>query len=131
MRSDEGVEWRMDEIGIGDWSKLGVTLKARRLTLGLSQSEIATRARVARSWLAKVEGGHRGAEFEQILRLLAALQFDLVLRPQGVQPSAEGPGAKFAADPRVSDELRTRHRGRAATRRRAWTARSGGDATNG
>jgi transcriptional regulator with XRE-family HTH domain len=126
VRSDKGVS----DIGISDWSKLGVTLKARRLELGLSQSELAARAGVSRSWLARVETGHRGAEFEQILRLLAALQLDLVLRAQGAQPSTEA-AARFEADPRVAAELRNRHRGRAAVRRKAWTARSGGEPTDG
>lgn len=45
----------MDDIRIGDWSKLGATLRTRRLQLGLSQWEVSVQANVSRSWLARIE----------------------------------------------------------------------------
>lgn len=113
----------MDDIRIGDWSKLGATLRTRRLQLGLSQWEVSVQANVSRSWLARIEAGHRGAELEQLLRLLAVLQLTLVLRPEGQPATAAGAEAPPVADPRISEELRNRQRSKAAARRRAWTSR--------
>lgn len=63
----------MDPLQITHWSKLGAAVKDLRVERGLSQQELATRARVSRSWLARVESGHRGAELEPLLRLFTTL----------------------------------------------------------
>lgn len=70
----------MPMIAISDWVKLGAAIRDARTSHGLTQKELATRARVSRSWLAKVESGHRGAELEQVLRLLSALGLGLFLQ---------------------------------------------------
>ncbi|GAA2839042.1 helix-turn-helix domain-containing protein [Kribbella solani] len=98
----------MDEIVIGDWSKLGSTVRAQRLRLEFSQAEAAARARVSRSWLAKVESGHRGVELEQLMRLLAALGLTMVFR------------ASNAPEAGSDQHLTDRRLLRAANRRRAW-----------
>ncbi len=69
-----------DELTITHWSKLGGLLRDTRRRQGLTQAALASRAGVARSWLARVEAGHRGAELEPLLRLLAALDLSLALR---------------------------------------------------
>ena len=63
-------------IRITHWTKPGSTLRDARTQRRWSQQELAERAHVSRSWLARVEGGHRGAELEPLLRLFDAL--DLV-----------------------------------------------------
>jgi len=78
----------MDNIQITHWSKFGAVLKERRHSLGLSQHELADRAQVSRSWLARVETGHRGAEFEPLLRLVRAL--DLKFSVGDAHEEAEG-----------------------------------------
>ncbi len=70
----------MSTITISDWTKLGAAIRDARTRHGLTQSELASSAKVSRSWLAKVESGHRGAELEQILRLLSALGLGLFLQ---------------------------------------------------
>lgn len=70
----------MSAITISDWVKLGAAIRDVRTLHGLTQNELASSAKVSRSWLAKVESGHRGAEFEQILRLLSALGLGLFLQ---------------------------------------------------
>lgn len=70
----------MAAITISDWTKLGAAIRDARTSHGLTQNELAASAKVSRSWLAKVESGHRGAELEQILRLLAALDLGLFLQ---------------------------------------------------
>ena len=80
------------------WSKLGALVRDTRLSQGLSQTALAARANVARSWLARVEAGHRGAELEPLLRLLAALDLTLTLRSNGDAPHAlPSPGRTRAA----------------------------------
>jgi len=47
--------------------------RGRRLELGLSQSELATRARVSRQWISEFESGKPSAELGLVIRLLDAL----------------------------------------------------------
>jgi HTH-type transcriptional regulator/antitoxin HipB len=101
----------MREVTITDWSKLGATVKTQRQRLGLTQAATAERAEVSRSWLARVEAGHRAAELEQVLRLLRAVGLVIVLRASEADASPNGQAAR---------DLRDRHRESAANRRRAW-----------
>jgi HTH-type transcriptional regulator/antitoxin HipB len=113
------------DITIADWNKFGATIKAERTRLALSQHELAARAGVSRSWLAKLEAGHRGAEFEQILRLLEALGLSLVLRSatSGLAgDEASTIAAPASLDTRAMQELMDKHQRSAETRRRAWSA---------
>jgi transcriptional regulator with XRE-family HTH domain len=117
------------DITIADWNKFGATIKAERTRLALSQHDLAARASVSRSWLAKLESGHRGAEFEQILRLLEALGLSLVLRsdPSGLSEdearAIAAPAAHRASlDTKAMRELMDKHQRSAETRRRAWSA---------
>lgn len=74
---------------IASWTKLGAAARDARLSLGLTQAVAAAKAGVARSWLARVEAGHRGAELESLLKLFAALDLELVIRPAQREPEAE------------------------------------------
>lgn len=114
----------MRDITIGDWNKFGAIVKAERARLALSQHELAAQAGVSRSWLAKLEAGHRGAEFEQILRLLKALGLSLVLRSEAIAPTGDEPRA-IAFD--AMRELMDRHQHSAEVRRRAWFAEGLGE----
>ena len=117
----------MHNVTIGDWTKLGSTIKAERTRAGLTQHELATRAGISRSWLAKVEAGHRGAELEQILRLLAALGLSMSLRSQALDPEIEQgttatPSLQHILESNALLHFSNHHRQRAATRRGAWSA---------
>ncbi|WP_239643855.1 helix-turn-helix transcriptional regulator [Nocardiopsis kunsanensis] len=68
-----------EESTLTGWSKPGGPVRGIRLSKGLGQAAPATRAKGARSWLARVEAGHRGAEPELLLRLPAALDLTPVL----------------------------------------------------
>lgn len=117
----------MRDIAITDWNKFGATIKAERARLALSQHELASQAGVSRSWLARLEAGHRGAEFEQILRLLEALGLSLVLRseataPTGGETSANTtPADRASLDSKAMQDVMERHQRSAETRRRAWS----------
>jgi HTH-type transcriptional regulator/antitoxin HipB len=118
----------MRDITIADWNKFGATIKAERTRLALSQHELAARAGVSRSWLAKLEAGHRGAEFEQILRVLEALSLTLVLRSDASAQSKDevsaitAPAHRASLDTRAMHELMDKHQRSADIRRRAWSA---------
>lgn len=69
----------MTAIRIDHWVKLGTTAKEARTARGWTQHELARRAKVSRSWLARVEAGHRGAELAPLFRLLSALEITIRL----------------------------------------------------
>jgi len=115
----------MRDIAIADWNKLGATIRAERMRLTLSQHELAARAGVSRSWLAKLEAGHRGAEFEQILRLLEALGLSLLLRSDATAQQENKPSeiaGPSSLDTKAMQELMDKHQRSAEVRRRAWSA---------
>jgi HTH-type transcriptional regulator / antitoxin HipB len=67
---------------------LAAAARGRRLELGLSQSELATRARVSRQWISEFESGKPSAELGLVIRLLDAL--GLRLDVDGLAGSAGG-----------------------------------------
>lgn len=72
---------------IGSWTKLGAVVRDARKARHLSQVDTAALAGVSRSWLARVEAGHRSAELEPLLRLFSALE--LTLRLEDTRPAPE------------------------------------------
>ncbi|MEV6283123.1 helix-turn-helix domain-containing protein [Kribbella sp. NPDC051770] len=116
----------MAEIIISDWTKLGSALHAARHRQRLSQEEVAQRAGVSRSWLARVEAGHRGVEFEQLLRLVEALGLSLALtdsKTANRAVDAEGLEAArliAATYPDADKRLRQLGEAEAEARRRSW-----------
>lgn len=72
---------------------IAATVRARRLELGLSQAEVASRARVSRQWLSRFEAGRPSAELGLVMRLLAALDLDMSLQARNASeaPAARGP----------------------------------------
>ena len=69
----------MNPLLVGTPLTLGIVVRNARLEQLLSQAETATRAHVSRSWLARVEDGHPGAELAPLLRLFHALDLRLAL----------------------------------------------------
>lgn len=74
---------------IGD---AGSVARARRMELGLTQSEVARRVGVSRVWLYQFErGGKLGSELALVLRLFDALGLQLTAVPRGATlPDALG-----------------------------------------
>ena len=58
------------ELSIRTPTELGAAVRQARRDLGLSQQELAARARVSRQWLSELEGGKRTAELGLVLRVL-------------------------------------------------------------
>lgn len=131
----------MAVITISDWAKLGAAIRDARTLHGLTQNELASSAKVSRSWLAKVESGHRGAEFEQILRVLSALGLGLFLqtpsdgRESPTSPEGRSDGMSSIDTPTRARDSKTRqaashallaaHREAASQRQNSWHAAQG------
>jgi transcriptional regulator with XRE-family HTH domain len=58
---------------------IAATARGRRLSLGLSQAELAARARVSRQWISEFEAGKPAAELRLVIQLLEALGLRLTL----------------------------------------------------
>ncbi|WP_081001295.1 helix-turn-helix transcriptional regulator [Pseudomonas chlororaphis] len=56
-----------------DLQRLGASVRARRLALGLSQEALADSAGVDRSHMGKIERGERNVTFLNILRIAKAI----------------------------------------------------------
>lgn len=91
---------------IGSWTKLGAVVRHARKARNLSQADAAAQAGVSRSWLARVEAGHRGAELEPLLRLFSALELTLRLEDTKSAPQSTPPAPEHAApDSEAAPEL--------------------------
>lgn len=66
---------------------LAAIARGRRLSLGLSQEELARRAGVSRQWLGMFERGKRTAELGLAIRLLDTLELELEVRPRDSAPA--------------------------------------------
>ncbi len=68
---------------------LAAAVRGRRQNLGLSQGDVARRARVSRQWISEFESGKPTAELRLVIRLLDALGLCLSLyeRDAGGQES--------------------------------------------
>lgn len=115
------------ETAITDWARLGNAVRSARRRHGMTQQDLAGRASVSRSWLAKLESGHRGAELEQILRVLSALGLTMTLQDQSASTAGDDGAADARGHTSRADRARKAQasllaeRAEAATRRRqAW-----------
>ncbi len=68
-------------------SDIANAVRGRRLEIGLSQDELATRAGVSRKWIYEFEAGKPGAELRIVLGVLDALGLALALGPKPASPA--------------------------------------------
>jgi len=64
-------------------AELGALVRAAREKAGLTQVELARRARVSREWLVKVENGRTSAEMPRVMDVLAELDLGLDVYERG------------------------------------------------
>ncbi|OLT26118.1 hypothetical protein BJF83_04515 [Nocardiopsis sp. CNR-923] len=136
--NEDGEDAMPEEFTLTGWSKLGGLVRDTRLSQGLSQAALAARAGVARSWLARVEAGHRGAELEPLLRLFAALDLTLTLRSNSdasqARPSPDRRRAVSVQKPRTHqdppDEVGAGLRAASQARRASWGLPDAGSRDN-
>jgi HTH-type transcriptional regulator/antitoxin HipB len=62
---------------------LGRAVRAARTRAGLTQAELAERARANRYAIVSLEAGHETRAIEILFDTLAALDLELVVRPRG------------------------------------------------
>ncbi len=72
--------------------------RGRRLDLGLSQAELATRARVSRQWINEFEGVKPTAELRLVIQLLDALGLRLIVDELRPSSGSEPPAAAATVD---------------------------------
>jgi transcriptional regulator with XRE-family HTH domain len=61
---------------------ISFAIKQARREKQLTQQELADRARVSRAWIIALEKGQaRGAEFGKVVDVIAALDYDIDIRP--------------------------------------------------
>jgi HTH-type transcriptional regulator / antitoxin HipB len=68
---------------------LASTVRARRLELGLSQAQLASRAKVSREWLNSLERGKASVELLLVLRVIEALDLRMTLGPPEPEPGED------------------------------------------
>ncbi len=69
--------------------QLARTLQERRLALGLSQRDLAARAHVGQSRLARIEAGAADLRASTLMQLARALDLEVVLAPRQVLPAVQ------------------------------------------
>lgn len=69
---------------------LAALARGRRLELGLSQADLAARARVSRQWVSAFESGKATAEVGLVIRLLDALDLRMTVAEAGALAPARG-----------------------------------------
>ena len=64
---------------VTDVTSLGAAVRDRRLALGLTQADVASKSGVSRAWVVRFEDGHPGAELGRVFALLRTLDAELRL----------------------------------------------------
>jgi HTH-type transcriptional regulator/antitoxin HipB len=76
---------------VGSIRDLAALTRGRRRELGLSQAELAARARVSRQWVNAFESGKATAEVGLVIRLLDALELRMTVSEAAAPPAVRGP----------------------------------------
>lgn len=96
-------------IAITSIRDLAAAVRGRRQSLGLSQADVARRARVSRQWIIEFEAGKPTAELALVIRLLDALALRLSLDERDAGGRTPQPPAVGAVDlDALLDEYRER-----------------------
>jgi y4mF family transcriptional regulator len=111
----------MADTVLSDWTKLGALVRTARNERGWTQVEMAQRAGVSRAWIARLESGHRRAEFESILRLFTALDLRLLARASDSGDVSDAPEAGHLPNLIAAEAAVAKSRSTATDRRQqAW-----------
>lgn len=84
--------------------QIASTAHGRRLSLGLSQAQVAEWLGVSRRWVRDFEAGNGGAHLETVLRLLDMLHLDLAFADDRHAAAEDDDGA-------ILDAIIDEHRG--------------------
>lgn len=78
----------MSDLVLKHPQQLAPLLRALRAQAGLSQAQLAGRLGVTAQAISRLEQRPEGASVERLMRVLAALKFELVLRPRAAGPAS-------------------------------------------
>lgn len=67
-----------------DLGTLGIRIRERRKTLGLTQEELASKADIDRSYIGGVERGERNVTFTTLCTICIALECDVATLTRGL-----------------------------------------------
>ncbi|RAH95795.1 transcriptional regulator [Acuticoccus sediminis] len=71
----------MDQTLIRTPRQLGATIQRRRKALGLTQTDLAGTVGLGQATISEIERGE-GARLESLMRIVVALDFELMVRPR-------------------------------------------------
>ncbi len=71
-----------------DSMTLGRALQDARRRLGLSQAVVAERSGVRQATVSEIEQGRTRVAFETVLRVMSALELELLCQPRSAQPES-------------------------------------------
>jgi HTH-type transcriptional regulator/antitoxin HipB len=77
---------------------VAAAVRGRRLSLGLSQTEVAIQARVSRQWIGEIESGKPTAELQLVIRLFDALGLCLSIDERDAHARESQPAAPPGVD---------------------------------
>lgn len=66
---------------ITHWARIGSVVRESRRNVGMTQEALAERAGVSRGWLVRLERGLDNPEAAPLMRVLRALDIELIARP--------------------------------------------------
>jgi HTH-type transcriptional regulator/antitoxin HipB len=89
---------------VNNLQDLAAIARGRRRELGLSQAELAARARVSRQWVSTFESGKATAEIGLAIRLLDALDLRLAVAEAGAPRAPRGAAAAVDLDALLDDQ---------------------------
>lgn len=78
----------MAEIPVYTPVEFGQAVRARRRTLGWTQTQLATSAGVGRRWIIDLEAGKPTAALGLVLRTISALSLEVTLAPRSATDSS-------------------------------------------
>lgn len=77
------------EIVVRGPAQVGHAIRRVRDARGIDQATLAERADLHRTYVSKVENDTPGETLSRLLRMLAALDLELVIRPRGTDTDAD------------------------------------------
>ncbi len=75
-------EARIPYVGMRSLKRLGGALRDARMSVGMTQMELAEAAHVSRELISRIESGSRGARFETLVEIFGALDYELSFLPR-------------------------------------------------
>ncbi|RLB50309.1 MAG: transcriptional regulator [Deltaproteobacteria bacterium] len=78
----------MAAIVLHDYATLGRALRDARRRLQLSQTEVAARSGVRQATVSNIEQGVTRATFATVLRVMSAVELELVIQPRRTPPAS-------------------------------------------